>query len=417
MIFVIELACLLTASFFAGMETGLLSADKLKIFSKKERNIIWAWSAHFLLEKPERLLGTTLIGTNVAVVTSTVVLNNYLRERYSITIAVMGSLFLAVVYLLFSEIIPKTFFRRYADTITVKLTPLLRVFFYLFFPVSFIMNGIVRTLLFFLGQRKDKGLMPHSRNDFRLLMHLSSRESGFGYDDFRMIDGILDFSSTLASEVMVPLHQVSLYDRKTREAELIGEADLTGQRFYPVYRDRADNIIGYIDIEDLSGNRDSPLNRILREPVFVPEVKPLAALLADMVKNSWDLVFLCDEYGTISGVVTHTMIGAEIMGDVPGFAHPEREDIIPLDKDKFIVSGNTELPYLNHILAIELKRGSNQTLGGYLCEKMGVIPQRGDVWVEQNVRFVITQADRLHIRKVQIELLTGPKKTESLVPP
>jgi Mg2+/Co2+ transporter CorB len=92
MILIVELLCLLIASFFAGMETGLLSADKLKIYSKKEKKVLWAKSAHFLLEKPERLLGTTLIGTNVAVVTSTVVLNNYLRKEFSVPLAVMGSL-------------------------------------------------------------------------------------------------------------------------------------------------------------------------------------------------------------------------------------------------------------------------------------------------------------------------------------
>ena len=72
MIILIEVLCLLFASFFAGMETGLLSADRIKIFGKKEGGNSWAKSADFLLKKPERLLGTTLIGTNIAVVTSSI---------------------------------------------------------------------------------------------------------------------------------------------------------------------------------------------------------------------------------------------------------------------------------------------------------------------------------------------------------
>ena len=143
MIIIIELFCLITAAFFAGMETGLLSADKLKIYSKKDHGRLWAKFADFLLIKPERLLGTTLIGTNVAVVTSAVILNNYLRNYYSGTAALAGSLVLTLVYLLFAEIIPKIFFKRYANTITISLAPVLHIFYYIFLPFSFLLNIIV----------------------------------------------------------------------------------------------------------------------------------------------------------------------------------------------------------------------------------------------------------------------------------
>lgn len=405
MIFIIELLCLITASFFAGMETGLLSADKLKIYSKKEKKVLWAKSAHFLLEKPERLLGTTLIGTNVSVVTSTVILNSYLRKEYSVTVAVMGSLFLAIIYLLFSEIIPKTFFRKYADTVTVRLTPLLRFFFYVFLPVSFIMNTIVKVFLFIMGQGKSESKMPHSRDDFRLLMHLSSRESGFEYDDFRMIDDILDFGLILASESMIPLHQVSCFDIDTKESDLIINTNLSSQRFFPIYRDRAENIIGYIDVEDFCTCDSILLNQILREPFFFPEVKPLSDLLSTMIENELSLVFLCDEYGGISGIVTHQEIASEIMGSIPGHEQAIKEDVIRSDKNTFIVSGNTDLQYLAHILEITIKKSSNQTLGGFLCERLGVIPKNDDQWIEGKIKYTIIEADKLHVRKVRIELL------------
>ncbi|MDC7220774.1 MAG: hemolysin family protein [Spirochaetales bacterium] len=404
MILLIELICLLVASFFAGMETGLLSADKLKIYSQKEKKVIWAQSAHFLLEKPERLLGTTLIGTNVAVVTSSVVLNNYLRTRYSATTAVIGSLVLAVIYLLFSEIIPKTFFRRYADTVTVKLTPVLRVFFFFFFPISFILNTVVKVLLFLLGQKQGSRKLAHSREDFRLLMHLSGRESGFGYDEFKTIDDILDFDSTLAMDAMIPLHQISLYDIKSSPSELITEGELTNHRYLPVYRDRVDNIIGYVDVEDFCYGENLSAEQILHEPTFFPEVKPLSELLEIMVTQSLALVFLCDEYGGISGIITHQKIASEIVGSIPGNTHTVKEDVIQLDEKVFLASGNTDLQHLSHILGITIPKGHNQTLGGYLCEKLGLIPASGTDWDEGKARYIVVDADKLHIRNVRIEL-------------
>ena len=197
MIALIEIICIIIASFFAGMETGLLAADKLKIYSKKESGRSWARAAEFLLTKPERLLGTTLVGTNIAVVTSAVLLTNYLRINFSGTIAVLGSFALTILYLFFSEILPKTFFRRYADTITVRLAGVLLIFFYIFLPVSYILNTIVKILMILFRQKNRYDKLPRSREDFRLLLHLSSRESGLGYNDYRTIDDILDFQYDL----------------------------------------------------------------------------------------------------------------------------------------------------------------------------------------------------------------------------
>lgn len=405
MILFIELFCLLTASFFAGMETGLLSADKLKIYSKKEQGKLWAVSAHFLLKKPERLLATTLIGTNIAVVTSAVVLTNYLRNKYSLGVAIAGSLLLTIVYLLFSEIIPKTFFRKNADTITVRLAPIMRVFYFLFLPISVVLNLIVRILMFILRQKKASDKLPRSRDDFRLLIHLSSKESGLVNDDFRIIDDILDFGQTLASEAMVPLHKYSVYHIDTDPLELILAAGLSNQRYFPCYQNRSDDIIGYIDIEDLFKESIVSLQQVLKKPVFYPEVKPLPDLLYSMVNKNLDVVFLCDEYGGISGLVTHQLIASEILGTIPGNINTVKEDVKSIGKNTFIAAGNTDLEYLSHIINQKIKKGSNETLGGYLCEKLGVIPEIGTEYKDENLKYKVLNVDSLTIRSVQIEVL------------
>lgn len=407
MIYLIELFCLLVASFFAGMETGLLSSDKLKIYSKKEKGELGAISAHFLLKKPERLLATTLIGTNVAVVTSTVLLNNYLRNRYSLSVAIIGSLILAIVFLLFSEIVPKTFFRRYADTVTVKLAPVLRIFFYAFLPVSIILNTLVKLLMFILGQKDTGEKLPRSRDDFRLLMHLSSRESGFGYDDFRTIDDILDFSLTIASEAMVPLHKYALLNIEKSISDLFNNPAQISQRFVPVYRDRSENIIGYFDVEDFCDPKNISIAQVLKEPVFFPEVKPLSDLLSSMVEGKLSVVFLCDEYGGVSGIITQQQIASEIIGAIPENVHTVKEDVIRSEKNVFIASGNTDLEYLSHVLNIKIRKSHNQTLGGYLCEKLGVIPEISHQLIEEPLKFTVLDADSLSVKKVRIEVVNG----------
>ena len=403
MILFIELSCLIIASFFAGIETGLLSADKLNIYSNKEHGKSWAKAADFLLKKPERLLGTTLVGTNAAVVTSAVVLNNYLRINYSSGAAFSGSLILTVIYLLFSEIIPKTFFKRYSDTITVRLAAFLLFFYYIFIPFTFLLNILVKVLMFLLGQKSIDEKLPRSRDDFRLLMHLSSRESGLGYDDYRTIDDILDFSMTLASEAMIPLHKYPLFHIDTKPLYIIKAAGEMNQRFFPCYEMRTDNIIGYIDVQDFIFSGNKSIKQILHDPVFYPEVKPLPDLLNSMVERNLDVVFLCDEYGGISGMVTHLQISSEIIGAIPGDLHTVREDIIRIDKNSFIAAGSTDLEYFSHVINLKIKKGSNETLGGYICEKMGIIPEIGKVFVEDRIKYTILDGDNLSISSIKVE--------------
>ncbi|MBN2509257.1 MAG: HlyC/CorC family transporter [Spirochaetales bacterium] len=400
---VIELLCLGFSSFFSGMETGLLSADKLKIYSKKQEGRYWARTVDFLISKPERLLGTVLIGNNIANITSAIVLTNYLRQTYSIAAAAAGSLVLTVLLLLFGEILPKTFFRRYADTVTVRLSVILRVFYYLFLPFSFLFNAVVTVLMFFFGQKGSGDKMPRSRDDFRQLMHLSSREAGFGYDDYRTIDDILDFAETLAIEAMIPIHKYPVFHVNTKAMEIIRASGQTGQRYFPVYAKRTDNIVGYIDTQDFALPGKESAADILKPPAFYPEVKPLPDLLDAMVENGLDVVFLTDEFGAISGLMTHQEIASEIIGAIPGNVHTEKEPIIRLDDGAFIASGDTDLEHFAHATDIKLTKNNNETLGGYLCEKMGVIPPVGTEYQEGPVLFTVLDGDQRVIGRVRIQ--------------
>ena len=319
--------------------------------------------------------------------------------------ALAGSLVLTIVYLLFAEIIPKIFFKRYANTITIRLAPVLHIFFYIFFPFSLLLNIIVRFLMILMGQKNIDGKIPRSRKDFRLLMHLSSRESGFGYDDYRTIDDIMDFGITLASEAMIPLHKYPVFHINTKPEEVVRVAGQINQRFFPCYSKRTDNIVGYIDIQDFCYPENNSIKQILRSAVYFPEVKPLPELLDSMVEEGLEVVFLSDEYGGISGIVTHQQIASEIIGTIPGDLHTLKDDIITLGKKVFIASGDTDLEYFSHVIDVEMNKGTNETLGGYLCEKLGIIPQTGKIFHEGQLKYTILDGDERAISRIRVEII------------
>lgn len=400
------LSCMLGAAFFAGIETGLLSADQLSLYLKKEGGVSYARSADFLLLKPERLLGTTLIGTNLCVVTAAIAVASALRQQGLAESAWIGSLALSLILLVFTEVIPKSFFRRNADTVAVRLAPVLVGFYFLFLPVSVVLNAVVRILLVFSPPNRQKSKLPQSRDDLRTLVRLGSRVSGLDRDEHRVFEEIFDFRGTLAREVMIPVHEYPVCPASATVPDAV-RLSIEGRiRFLPVFRERADNIVGYIDVERLL-YEDSTLARsaetLMQPAVFYPEIKRVPDLLLEMNRRSLDVVFLSDEYGAVSGLITPADIAAEIVGYIPGEPFILERDIEVLGPGHFLVAGVTDIEDLYHETGIHLKKRSYDTVGGFVTEQLGEIPSLDAVLEYGGYVYRVVDRDDRHIKRLELQ--------------
>lgn len=410
MIFLEIFICIIGASFFAGLETGLLSANQLTLFSKADKGYFYARAAKFLLIKPERLLSTTLIGTNIAVIAATVLLKNYLTE-----IGIpswgswLGSFGLSIVLLIFSEIIPKSFFRLHADTISLKLAPLLVFFFFLFFLFAFVLNGVIKIfLIIFNKPQVQRGVK--SRSDLKMLLKLVGKEAGIPIEGRYIFNDIFDFKKTLAREVMIPFHQIPACSYYSPIEEAVKIYMKTNFPYIVIFVDRTDNVVGYINVEDLLAREFSSVKEVMKHVVFYPDIKPVPDLFIEMNRRRLDLVFLSDEYGGVSGLITPNQIASEIIGKVPGFTKKEEKELEQLEEGHFIASGITNTDDFMNITAIALPEGPYDTIGGYLCHRMGRIPVEGALFKEKGVLFKILERDDRHVKKVEVKRI---KKDET----
>jgi putative hemolysin len=410
MIFTGIFICIVMAGFFAGVETGLLAADQLSLFIKKEKRLFHARAAHFLLIKPERLLSTTLIGTNIAVVTAAVLLKSYLVTLgFPLWLSWPGSLLLCIVLLIFSEIIPKSFFRQHADTLSVRCAPLLIIFYFLFIPLSFFLNMIITLLLIVFRQRQVKRL-PHSREDLRLLMKLICKESGIQLTGQRIIDDIFDFKETMAREVMIPFYQVPVCSVTCTIKEIITFYMESKSRFIPVFIDRSDNVAGIIDMDKAVTIQAATVYDIMKKAIYYPETKKIPDLLQSMIQRNEEVVFLVDEYGAISGIISRDAIASEIVGYIPEENRKQGKDIEIMPKNVIHVSGTTDLEDLFNETGIRIDKGNYDTVGGFICTKTGEIPQEGMTFNERGFTFTILSRDERHIKRIEIRRI---KKDET----
>jgi putative hemolysin len=395
--------CVILSAFFSGLETGLIAANQLGIYDRREKGGLGPRCAYFLLRKPERLLGTTLVGNNIAVVTATIlfimVLQRMNLPAWSVGLGVFA---LTLVFLVFAEVIPKSFFRNHADTISVKLAPLLVVFYVLTIPLSWGLNLIIKLFLFILGKGRAESRMPASRDDLFFLIRLRSMELGLPQHDQKLMADIFDFRNTKAREVMIPFHELPLCRRDVGMAELVAFAESNGARFIPVYEQRMDNITGFVDVEDLLFIRSNNFSDIIKEAVFYPETKRIPDLLLNMNRKKQQVVFLSDEYGVISGMITSNEIIADIVGFIPGELNGNVKAVTAVGKNRYLVTGTADIEEFTHETGINVAKGSYDTIGGYICEKLGEIPLPGTVVEDGHIVYKILESDKKRIIKIEV---------------
>ena len=401
MIFVYMLICLIFAGFFAGLEVGLLSANRMLIQEKKRQGILYARAVEFLLSKPERFFGTTLIGYNIGNVTAAVLLTNYFEAMGLASYIWLAILAMTFVFLIFDDIIPKSFLRQHANSIAVKLGPVLLFFYWIFLPISIVLNAIVKMLLIVLGKNKSQREELRNKRDLRFLVKLSGKEAGLPVADQEIIEDILHFRDQIAREAMVPFHLLPVLNLNQEIEDAVRLSIETHHRFIPVAQHRTDNMVGYVDTTELLWSEKQYVRDIMKKAVFYPETRRIPDLLLEMNKGKLKVVFLVDEYGAIAGMITPNQIVADVVHYTPENGSIE-EEIRQIDRNHFIAAAETDLEDLCHTLGITLPRSENKTIGGYISERLGIVPEVDAKYTEAGFVFKVLKCDDRHIQRLEI---------------
>jgi putative hemolysin len=238
------------------------------------------------------------------------------------------------------------------------------------------------------------------------------RESGVLKEEgTKMITSIFAFDDKLAYEIMTPRTDVFLIDLEDEPEEYLDELMKLRHSRIPVCKGESDNIVGILNIKDfLIKARDTKLEdvdieSILRKPYFVPDTKNIDSLFFELQKSKQQIAILIDEYGGFSGIVTMEDIIEQVMGDIDDEYDEEVEIIDKIDDNTFLVDGDVDLDDLNEELGISLNSDNSETIGGFIIDILGEIPDESDVGkiVEfENYRFKIMSINERRIERVKI---------------
>jgi len=365
-----------------------------------------------LVSQPERLLATILIANNLVNVTIVILCNFALGPVFEgmseVLSFILQTVILTFLILLFGEILPKLIansnrmgWARFAvggiSTISRICSPVSR----LLVRSSGIVNKVVTP-------------KAHDVTTDELEQALEITDVR-GKDDKEMLEGILRFGDTTASEVMTPRVDMTDIEITSDFDEVMKTVLDSGYSRLPVYRDNQDNIEGVLYSRDLlphigKAGKDFEWQKLLRKPYFVPETRMIDDLLEDFRGKHLHMAIVIDEFGGTQGVVTLEDVLEEIVGDINDEYDVEEKTYRRLADDAYIFDGKTILSDFFRVTGLNEEDYAEvtedcETLAGMLLAIRGDFPKEKEPLVYGHCRFLILDISNHRITSVRVKVM------------
>lgn len=405
------------SAFYSGSETATVSLDRLKIYQLAEQGDKKAQIVKKLVDTPEKTLGMTLVGTNIAnVLASQMGLLFVIALLQMSTLRTneqaVATLISTALILVFGELLPKTVFRVKANALALRYAVPLRMSNIILRPI---VNGITHltSILVRIGERRATPTSPDAqRDELRLLASMGEQSGGILEDQRRMIHSVLNLHNRTVEQVMVPLVDIVAVEKDTDVDTFLKIAAEAGFSRIPVYEDQVNNIIGIVHLLDViySNDNSQSLDSFIRPDLqFVPASKTTNVLLKEIQQSHHTMVFVVDEYGGIVGLGTVEDLVEEIVGELSDERDRRDEpEILHVIGPRLLeCDGRAEIGVLSDQYGVPIPLGDYETVAGYILDRTGSIPKPGDRIETDELLITISDVDSRRIRKVRIRSKAG----------
>jgi putative hemolysin len=411
LIFDIGLLALLIglSGFFSGSEVALIGVSKAKVNQLVKEKAKGSASLYKLKSNPSRMLAAINLGTNLVMVGSSalatqVSLGLFGSNGLAIAIGVMTFLLLV-----FGEITPKSYCFANATKISLKVSGLLLVFSYVFYPVVILFEKITRGMLQLAGSSHHPP--PITEQEIYSVIEQGLEDKALKKHEHELVHGALKFDDTIIHTVMTRRTKMFMLPSNMLLFDALPLISKSGYSRIPIYKETTDQIVGILHVRDLlkhleKGEKMINLESVARKPIFVSQEQRTSKLLREMQGKQTHMAIVVDEFGSVEGCVTLEDLLEEIVGEIMDETDKIELNFKILDKNTMLASGDVEIDIVNEILKSDIPQGENySTLSGLLHDKLKDIPKVGDKIEVDSIKMVVeevvnNQANRIKIEKI-----------------
>ena len=418
---VVVVAVLLVASGALAMaETSLVRTTSVKAASLKSEGRRGADALVDLVKEPERFLNPVLLLVLVCQLVSATLIGILADQWLGGWGVLAATVFEVVVIFVFFEAVPKNWAVHHPERAALASAPV--VGWLIRFPpvraLAAVLIGLADLVLGRRGDAKRTALVTEA--ELLAMADVATQERVIDSEERAFIHSVIEFGDTVVREVMVPRPDMVALETSASVSDALVEALEAGFSRLPVYLDAIDDVIGIAYAKDLirlerEGRGDEPVASHVRPALFVPETKPVAALLSDLREQRVHQVIVVDEYGGTAGLATLEDVLEELVGEIVDEFDTEESSTLAIDANTFEVPGRLPIDEVDDLLDAELPKGSWDTIGGLVSDAIGRVPDPGDTAVVDGYRLTVLAREGRRVERVLIERLNEDDSDRRLV--
>lgn len=413
------LVLLVLSALFSGSETALTAVSRARLHQLERRGMRRAARVNRLIARPERLIGTILLGNNLVNILASALATSVLIALFGKAGVAYATMIMTALVVIFAEVLPKTYALNRPNRTALAAAPLISPIVTALGPVTDLIQAVVRGLLALLGARmRGKDEIADASEELRGALALHARDGAMVKSDRDMLDGILDLSDVEVSEIMIHRKNMVMMDADRPAGDIAKELLATPYSRVPLWQGDMDNIIGILHAKDLlransAAQNDAAaapgLRSLLRAPWFVPETTSLIAQLNAFRARREHFALVVDEYGALMGMVTLEDILEEIVGDISDEHDVSRSAAVRREAGgSYMVDGVVTVRDLNRDFDWELPEDDAATIAGLVIHIARRIPDIGERFELEDFSFEVMRRLRNQITAVRIR---PPKAT------
>jgi len=410
--------CLGLSGFFSASETAFIALPRARLMHLVRSGRPGADRVSHIIQRPERFLATVLLGNNLvntaaAALATVLALNLITNQGLSVLAATAG---VTTFLLLFGETVPKNIAWRRSEKVAFAVSRPIRL-------VELTLSPVVTLLqLFSTMTNRALGISASTpqigEEEIRTMIAAGAQTGAVDAGEAALLEKVFRFGDRQMREIMTPRPEIVWIengDNLERFLEVYSEH--THTRF-PVYEESMENVLGVLSVKDilsgmegLKGEASGPVTKDLRPAFFVPEMKSVSETFNVMREGGHSVVLTVDEFGGIAGLATLKQMMAVIVGQMGDEGSAPEETVTALGRDAFLMDAGLAISDINEELGLGIPEGDYQTLAGFILDRMGRIPDVGDVLEFGDLRFTIRIMERVRIEEVELRRLNSPTVT------
>lgn len=417
---VVLIGLVIISAFFSASETAVMSVSKVRIRHLRENGVKGASVLENLIDQPKKLLSSILVGNNVVNIAATSISTSLFMNIFGNQGIAMATLVMTVIVLVFGEVTPKTLASNNKERVSLAFAKILRLVIIVLTPFVFIIN-IVTVVIFKIFRIEDddpKSLV--TEEDLKIMVNVSHEEGVLEHEERDIINNVFEFGDMKADDAMVQrIDMVTINVDSSYEDVLEVFREEKFSRM-PVYRESVDDIIGILNIKDivfLTDEEEENFNveNYMREAFFTYEFKKISQLLEEMKLAKTQIAIVLDEYGGTSGLLTIEDLVEVLVGDIEDEYDEDKEEIVKIAENKYLVDGGTKLTDVNEYLYNELESDEFDSIGGYVMGYINGLPEEGqEIQLDESIKVKVISLDKNRIEKLQMDVKEIEKNDDEI---